>query len=135
MLKTITVAPTSVPISHCNAYKDYRNLAREVIRAEEDVEVRSGKDLFVDASGGVEAKDIIFTIDAPPEARVQIAGDFNSWKPEGLNYRNHFGKPAWQKLYSLTPGNYQWRLELHDEQDSKGTNNRVMCQWRDLIVT
>ncbi len=94
---------------HCNAYNDYHQLAEEVLSAEGRVEEWSGKDLFVNASDGSGAKDIIFTIDAPPDAKVQIAGDFNSWKPEALHYRDHFGNPAWQKLFSLTPGMYQYK--------------------------
>jgi len=95
----------------CNAFHDYQLLAREILSQEDAMREKKGKAPEVSGLSPKKGakKAIIFTIEAPPNARVQIAGDFNGWSPEVLNYTDDHGNPAWQKFFSLPPGTYQYK--------------------------
>jgi 1,4-alpha-glucan branching enzyme len=54
-------------------------------------------------------KEVAFMIEAPEDASVQIAGDFNSWTPESLHLTHSHGRPVWQKAFRLSPGLYQYK--------------------------
>jgi chromosome partitioning protein len=49
----------------------------------------------------------LFTLKAPEAHHVQLAGDFNSWMPEGNEME--FSNGVWQKMLVLAPGRYRYR--------------------------
>ena len=65
-------------------------------------------------------------MNAPPDAQVQIAGDFNDWKPEPLNYRDHSGKQGWQKLISLKAGSYQYKYLINGRWVTDPENDQTV---------
>jgi chromosome partitioning protein len=103
--------PISEFDKRCNASQDYQHLAREILSQEDAVlkkhEKAHGLPELLPREEGKKA--VVFTIEAPPSAKVQIAGDFNGWNPEVLNYTDDHGNPAWHKLFSLSPGTYQYK--------------------------
>ena len=103
--------PISEFDKRCNAFHDYQLLAREILSQEDAMLEKNGKAHEAPGlSPKKEAKKaVIFTIEAPPNARVQIAGDFNGWNPEVLNYTDDHGNPAWEKFFSLPSGTYQYK--------------------------
>jgi 1,4-alpha-glucan branching enzyme len=50
---------------------------------------------------------VVFTLDAPAADRVQIAGDFNAWKP--AENELEFSDGMWRTVISLAPGRYRYR--------------------------
>ena len=97
----------------CIAYIDYRRLAEEIVfgepktlETEKPAPPRPKKSKLSKKS----KKIITFRIAAPPHANVQIAGDFNSWKPEDLKYTEKRDQPLWHKKVSLRPGSYQYKF-------------------------
>jgi hypothetical protein len=98
---------------HSNAYVDYRRFAKEVVRREKAM---AGQGTSVETpappprrEADREDRTVIFTIEAPVNADVKIAGDFNQWVPETLHFNNFHGRPAWQKLVHLAPGSYEYK--------------------------
>lgn len=83
---------------YCAAFQDYRDLAREIMKQE--VKVRRAKQ---------NKKRVAFMLDAPENAKVQIAGDFNNWVPIGLHLTEAGEKRVWQTDISLVPGTYEYK--------------------------
>lgn len=113
---------------HCNAFRDYQNLTREVLSQESLVEQTAFTSHALPGGGADQQaeKPVIFTIEAPPDARVQIAGDFNGWRPEVLHFAHDKGRPAWQKLITLKPGSYQYKYLIDGQWTTDPTNNDVI---------
>ncbi|MBW2107151.1 MAG: AAA family ATPase [Deltaproteobacteria bacterium] len=102
--------PIGVYDRRCNAYRDYYDLASEVLRREGVAARPKLQDRDESSTGDrIQEKAVVFTIQAPADAKVQIAGDFNGWRPERLLYTQDDGRPAWQKLIALKPGRYQYK--------------------------
>jgi 1,4-alpha-glucan branching enzyme len=57
-------------------------------------------------------KEIVFTLKAPENAVVQIAGDFNNWIPEELQLTDTPSGPRWKKNVWLRRGSYQYKYLL-----------------------
>jgi len=68
-------------------------------------------------------KGIVFSLEAPADATVQIAGDFNNWIPESLFKNSLHGKSVWQKAISLAPGTYAYKYVINGNWISDPTNN------------
>ncbi len=98
---------------HCNAFRDYRALTEEIVSQEAQVAARVSEretgQQGEDSTAEQAEKSVVFSIEAPPNAQVKIAGDFNNWKPEGLSFSEAQGRPAWRKLVILKPGSYQYK--------------------------
>ena len=91
---------------HCAAFLDYQQLMKEILRQEAKKKAKSfALKAFVEAK----EKEVAFIIEAPEDASVQIAGDFNSWTPESLHLTHSHGRPVWQKAFRLSPGLYQYK--------------------------
>jgi chromosome partitioning protein len=117
--------PLSTFDKHCNAYDDYQRLAREILSEEAHLVEETGKRARVPVPTEREEKAIVFTIEAPPNARVQIAGDFNGWKPEVLHFTDRRGTPAWQKLFTLKPGKYQYKYLIDGQWTTDPENKEI----------
>ena len=66
---------------------------------------------------------VVFTIAAPSAKRVQLAGDFNSWIPEGADMQ--FWDGVWQAVIPLSPGRYRYRYIVDGQWQSDPLNFAV----------
>ncbi|MFC1890636.1 hypothetical protein ACFL4G_12860 [Thermodesulfobacteriota bacterium] len=121
---------------HCAGYRDYHDLMKEIIG--EEAPMKAEISTCESTSEGeplppqpVEsaAKEILFTLEAPEDARVQIAGDFNSWIPESLSLTNHEGRRLWQKKYPLGLGSYQYKYIVDGRRIPDPNNDRTVVDY------
>ncbi|MBC8316777.1 MAG: AAA family ATPase [Desulfobulbaceae bacterium] len=82
----------------CSAFFDYSNLTEEI---QEKAAVKRKK-----GNGKIK---ILFSLQAPADSQVQIAGDFNGWTPENLHFVTGEGGAFWQKSLTLAAGEYQYK--------------------------
>jgi hypothetical protein len=116
----------------CAGFEDYLCLAREILRQESDLPLlenremseiknnvrESAPDNSSLPSAPIPTKNgVLFTLDAPEAHRVQLAGDFNSWIPEGNEMQ--FSNGIWRKMLELAPGRYRYRyvVDGHWQKD------------------
>jgi chromosome partitioning protein len=108
-VKLAEAASHGVPISRyarrSAGFEDYRALADEVMQQEGGVVSNR-----IATAPAVVDDGVLFTIEAPAAAVVQLAGDFNDWTPAG-NEMEAVG-PLWQKLVNLAPGRYRYRYVI-----------------------
>jgi chromosome partitioning protein len=100
----------------CNAFRDFQNLSQEIINNADDTVVKAHNlktVLQTEEMMQPSTKDVVFCFDAPEDATVQIAGDFNNWVPESLDRTNLQGEPIWRKAISLKPGAYEYKFVLN----------------------
>ena len=98
---------------HAAGFRDYQSLTREILDEESEM-IAKGFTLesFLAAEGRLEspeAREILFKLEAPEGSMVQIAGDFNRWVPESLEFTESQGRPFWHKTISLRPGSYEYK--------------------------
>ena len=142
----------------CSAFADYQDLAREVLSSEStwsgggavelhrlDLAKLAGEIGTTPAFGLETAsgsrqpaeREVIFSLEASPQAVVQLAGNFNNWVPESLHFTDSHGKQVWHKTVSLKPGSYEykyvvdgrWLLDPHNSRaihDPYGGLNSVL---------
>ena len=62
---------------------------------------------------------VTFTASFPDANTVQLAGDFNNWKPEQTPMKKFHKDGLWKVKLHLKPGNYHYRLVVdgHWQQD------------------
>jgi chromosome partitioning protein len=124
-VKLAEAASHGVPIcdfcKRCVGFEDYLGLATEILRQESGFPIQSWEmsslneiasertqDDFLLPAAPIPTKDgVLFTLDAPEAIRVQLAGDFNSWIPDGNEME--FSNGIWQKMLALAPGRYRYR--------------------------
>ena len=98
---------------YCGGFRDYQNLALEVLIEEAEMGQRGFRlGAFLEAEGlmkSPEEREIVFKLEAPETAVVQIAGDFNEWVPESLDFTESQGRPLWHKTISLRQGSYEYK--------------------------
>ena len=122
-VKLAEAASHDLPIAHyargCAGYEDYQALTAEVLQ--QDTGSPNGERItLADVVTPTEDDDserplppavthagVMFTVDAPDAARVQLAGDFNDWVLDG-NDMNPVGR-VWKKVVKLQPGRYRYR--------------------------
>ncbi len=111
-------------------YKEYLELAREVIAEEDEILVTEAvKKAIADPShdgGPVKvAGGILFKISAPHATKVELAGDFNSWsKPIELN--DDDGDGIWITIAKLDPGTYQYKFIVDGQWKPDPTNPMIV---------
>jgi chromosome partitioning protein len=113
---------------HCNAYKDYQRFAEEVLKREPATTTdRPLRDTSSSEPQREEdgKKAVMFTIEAPFNADVKIAGDFNQWMPETLHFNDFHGKPAWHKLMRLSPGCYHYKYIIDGKWVADPDNEKM----------
>ena len=98
---------------HSAGFRDYQSLAREILDEEPEMVARGFTlESFLAAEGRLELpkkREILFKLEAPEGSVVQIAGDFNKWVPESLDFMESQGRPMWHKTISLRPGSYEYK--------------------------
>ena len=82
----------------CRACRDYSKLAEELPRLKK--QGRKKKNV----------RKMLFTLKATTKGDVQIAGDFNSWRPEPLRLVRGATGLFWQTAMQLSPGSYQYKF-------------------------
>ncbi len=107
---------------YCVGFEDYSELAREILQQESEIPIliprkanehksRKSADTLDGASLPSApiptGNGVLFTLKAPGASRVQLAGDFNSWTPDGNEMQ--FSDGIWQKMLKLAPGRYRYR--------------------------
>ena len=133
----------------CSAFADYQELAREVLTRESAWSDGGAIDLhrldlakLADEIGTIPAlgletalgsrhhaeREIIFSFEASPQAVVQLAGNFNNWVPEPLQFADSHGRQVWHKTVSLKPGSYEYKYVvdgrwLLDPHNSRATHD------------
>lgn len=125
-IKLAEAASHGMPICNyskrCAGYRDYMDLAGELMRQETVVPMfgrrESNKQESALCEGSqagiwlpsapVSTKEgVLFTLEAPEAHSVQLAGDFNGWTPAG--YEMEFSNGVWRKMLALAPGRYRYR--------------------------
>jgi 1,4-alpha-glucan branching enzyme len=116
----------------CAAFRDYQNLTKEILNEEAEKEAKISA---VDSALELEAeeqlkqpaqRDIVFTLEAPEDAMVQIAGDFNNWVPESLHLTQSMARPVWHKVIPLKPGTYEYKYLIDGRWISDPANDKVV---------
>jgi chromosome partitioning protein len=113
--------PVTRYATHSAGFADYQALADEVLRQE--VGVAPSGDLAVATAPVVTPDGVVFTVEAPNAAHVQVAGDFNEWRP-GSGEMEPIG-PVWQKTMKLAPGRYRYRFVIDGEWCRDPRNSAV----------
>lgn len=135
-VKLAEAASHGVPIAHysrsCAGYEDYRALTAEVMQQEvagltadritiaDVVHEDAGHATLAPA---VTPAGVMFTLEAPEAERVQLAGDFNGWGPEG-NDMFPWGR-LWKKVVPLEPGRYRYRYVVDGQWQSDPLNPAI----------
>ncbi|UCE73039.1 MAG: AAA family ATPase [Methanomassiliicoccales archaeon] len=113
----------------CPSFHDYQNLAKEILN--EEVEMRAkgftlGSILEVEGLLKPPEREIMFNLEAPDSAIVEIAGDFNEWVPESLHLKESEGRTLWHKTISLRPGNYEYKYLIDGRWSSDPANDKTV---------
>lgn len=114
----------------CAGFRDYQDLAMEILT--ESIEMKTKRfslASFLEAEGlprQLLEKEIVFTVEASEEADVQIAGDFNEWVPESLQFTESQGRPVWHKAISLRPGSYEYKYLVEGLWTNDPTNEETI---------
>jgi chromosome partitioning protein len=94
-------------------YRDYQNLVLEILREETAMKDKGfNTSSLLEAEGLLKSlaeKEIVFQLEAPESAMAQIAGDFNEWVPEYLQFSESQGRQLWHKTIQLRPGSYEYK--------------------------
>jgi len=124
-VKLAEAASHGVPISqyarHSAGYQDYQALANEILQQE--AAMGTAEEVRIAAAPAVTPEGVTFTIEAPAATRVQLAGDFNDWRPAG-GEMEAVG-PVWKKTVKLAPGRYRYRYVIDGEWHSDPHNAAV----------
>ena len=99
---------------HCIANRDLQSLTQEVLSMGQKKAIAMGDAEFLMApeNGAImdrTERGFAFTLKAPEHKNVQIAGDFNDWVPEALDFRNTQEQEVWHKEIPLKPGAYAYK--------------------------
>src|SRR5437660_9464242 len=132
----VPVDPIAHYCEYCVGFEDYQALANEVLLQEaaraEDGSVAVERDVILMSAGAdyreplapaVTSKEVVFAIDAPHAAQVQVMGDFNDWNLEGSEMEPVGG--TWKKVVTLPPGRYRYRYIVDDRWQSDPLNVTV----------
>jgi len=116
---------------HCAAFREYQDLSGEIIEQETNLAksftplafqkpnlaglLPQQPGLVQDKAEDTEGRTVAFTVEAPENANVQIAGDFTSWNPETLDLWTSNGKQLWRKVFFIKPGLYAYKYLINGQ--------------------
>jgi chromosome partitioning protein len=113
---------------NCAGYRDYQNLAIEILMEETEMKDRGFSiGSLLEAEGLLKSmveREIVFRLEAPEGAMVKIAGDFNKWVPELLDFTESQGRPLWHKTISLRQGSYEYKYLIDDHWTPDPSNDK-----------
>lgn len=112
-VKLAEAASHGVPITRyapqAAGFQDYQALAREVLQREPPPAKPAAPEEVAVASAPLVSGDaVVFSIEAPLAERVQLAGDFNGWRPDTLELQRV--GDVWTTSLKLEPGRYRYRF-------------------------
>jgi len=113
--------PVSQYAKHSAGYQDYEALANEVLQQEAEM-AGTGR-VGLATAPAVTPDGVVFTVEAPDAAHVQLAGDFNAWTPDG-NDMEPVGR-VWKKMVKLPPGRYRYRYVIDGEWRNDPQNGAI----------
>jgi hypothetical protein len=124
-VKLAEAASHGVPITRyapqAAGFRDYRALAQEVLLREPPPATPAPREEVVAASAPlVDGDEVVFSIEAPLAERVQLAGDFNGWRPDTLELRRV--GDVWKASLKLEPGRYRYRFVVDGHWQSDPLN-------------
>jgi chromosome partitioning protein len=141
-IKLAEAASHGLPVSEyskrCAGYEDYRMVTQEILRQEELRPVLTGDigtsgesadfkpepiETSISSAPVLTAEGVLFTLSAPEARNVQIAGDFNSWTPEGNEME--FSNGVWRAIVALEPGRYRYRYVVDGNWKADPLNAEV----------
>lgn len=124
-VKLAEAASHGLPITryatHSAGYEDYQALANEILQQE--ATITKTEDARIATAPAVTPDGVVFTIEAPEAAHVQLAGDFNGWAPDGSEMEP-VGR-VWKKMLKLAPGRYRYRYVIDGQWRSDPRNTAV----------
>jgi chromosome partitioning protein len=123
-VKLAEAASHGLPITRYARYsagfEDYQALAGEVLRQEI---ARGTAEPGLAAAPEVTPEGVVFTVEAPNAAQVQVAGDFNDWKP--ARGEMELAGRVWKRTLKLAPGRYRYRYVI-DSQWCRDVHNPLV---------
>ena len=127
-VKLAEAASHGVPVCHyarrSAGFEDYQALATEVMLQEAAMSLAVPvTNVVTTQPGTLDAIPFTFMIEAPAAVRVQLAGEFNGWTPEGSEMEA-VGS-LWKKTLKLQPGRYRYRYVI-DGEWQKDPQNAVV---------
>jgi hypothetical protein len=126
---------------HCIASRDFRSLTQEVLSMGQKKAIAMGDVEFLMASEN-DAMDqaergFVYALEAPEHKSVQIAGDFNDWVPEALDFGKTQGQEVWHKEIPLKPGAYAYKYIIDGRWTPDPTNKECVddrCGGKNSII-
>lgn len=112
-------------------FKDYLNLAREVVALEREQEIPAA---ISEISVGPQVVcGVLFSVRASQAREVKLAGDFNQWVPDRdvLTVRDEQG--LWKKFVLLPRGSYHYKFLIDDEWKEDTRNPAVSSTENGLV--
>lgn len=101
---------------HSNVHNDYLALATEILESTPVVEVEDlpawEEKLF---GPSVSGENVVFRLEAPGAKRVQIAGEFNNWKPSECEMKQDPISGVWKASVRVGKGKHQYRYVVDGE--------------------
>jgi len=114
-VKLAEAASHGLPITqyakHSAGFEDYQALANEILQQE--AAMATTEEVRIATAPAVMPEGVMFTIEAPAAAHVQLVGDFNDWRPDGSEMEA-VGL-VWKKILKLAPGRYRYRYVIDGE--------------------
>ena len=111
-VKLAEAASHGLPVTryarHSAGFEDYQALANEILQQE--AAVSPTEDIGIATAPAVTPDGVMFTVEAPNAAHVQLAGDFNDWTPD-VGEMEPVGR-VWKKMLKLAPGRYRYRYVI-----------------------
>jgi chromosome partitioning protein len=121
--------------TRCVGFEDYKNLSREILQQETEMPLIESAGISEQEAGAHRGtidgsslpsapistrEGVLFTLEAPDARRVQLAGDFNGWEPDGGEME--FSNGVWRKMLALAPGRYRYRYVVDGRWQSDPLN-------------
>ena len=117
-VKLAEAASHGLPITqyarHSVGFEDYQALANEILQQEAATAAELGafpaERIAVGTAPAITPDGVVFTVEAPNATQVQLAGDFNDWRPASGGMESD-GR-VWTKILKLAPGRYRYRFVI-----------------------
>ena len=124
-VKLAEAASHGLPVAryakHSAGFEDYQALANEILQQE--AAIANQEDVVIATAPAVTPDGVMFTVDAPDAAHVQVVGDFNNWAPDG-GEMEPVGR-IWKKMLKLAPGRYRYRYVIDGQWRTDPRNAAV----------
>jgi len=123
--------PITRSASQERSFAEYRDLALEVLQMKRRP-LHAQKPARIQGQEGQSAsrhpenaKQVVFSLEAPESIPVKVAGDFNGWRPEDLVPAKTDGRTVWTKVMTLPPGTYQYKYVVNGRWIPDPINEQV----------